>query len=133
MFARKCLMLTSVSSVGYALYPRRCYASAVKCLKHESYRESYREKFEKLNKDDKCLVIEKYKQELTKAFGHSQVVSNLSTETIEDLHYILKMFSKPLSLELRILLRKKILPYLEESKEETQRFYEYILKYYEVM
>ena len=131
MLARRVFALTSLSSAVHAVYPRRCYAEghAVKCVK----RETYRERFEKLNKDDKCLVVEKYQKELTKAFGHSQVVSNLSTETIEDLHYILTLYSKPLSPEMRILLRKKILPYLEESKEETQRFYEYILKYYDVL
>lgn len=131
MLARRVFALTSLSSAVHAVYPRRCYAEghAVKCVK----RETYRERFERLNNDDKYLVLEKYKEELTKAFGHSHVISILPSDTIEDLHYVLTLYHKPLSPERRILLRKKMLTYLEKSNEETQKFYEYILKYYNVL
>lgn len=126
MFPLRCFVATSLA---YGVFPRKSYAScsAVKCVKHESYRE----KFDKLNKEDNVLVIEQCKKELTKAFGHSHVISQLPTETIDELHYIL--YTKPLSPEMRILLRKKILPYLESSSEDAQKLYEYILKYYDVI
>lgn len=125
---RRCLMLTSVSSIAY---PRRSYAASqvLKAVNNESYRE----RFEKLNESDNKLVLEKYKQELTRTFGHPQVVSTLSNETINDLHYILALYSKPLSPEMRINLRNKLLPYLEKSDKETQKLFEYILKYYDVL
>lgn len=128
MLMRRCLMFASVSTLSY---PRRSYAAS-QVLK-ASHTESYRERFEKLNESDNKLVIEKYTNELTRAFGHSHVVSTLSKETITDLHYILVLYTKPLSPERRIILRKQILPYLESSDKETQKLFEYILKYYNVL
>lgn len=131
MLARRLFALTSLSSAVHTVYPRRCYAEghAVKCVK----RESYRERFEQLNNDDRYLVLEKYKEDLTKAFGHLHVVSILPSETIEDLHYVLALYTKPLSPERRIRLRNKMLTYLERSDEETRKFYEYIVKYYDIL
>lgn len=124
MFARRSLML------GYAstfVYPRRSFAAS------SIIKSSYRDIFQKSNEDDKKLVIEKYKKDLTKTFGHSKVIENLKTDTIEDLHWILVMYKKPLSPERRISLRKTILPYLESSDKETQMLFEYILKYYNIL
>lgn len=128
MLMRKCLMFASLSAMSC---PRRCYAAS-QVIKAATT-ESYRQRFERLNESDNKLVIEKYKKELTKAFGHSQVISTLSDETINELHYVLKMYYKPLSPEMRIILRKKLLPYLESKDKETQKLFEYILKYYEVL
>lgn len=127
MLPLRCFVATSLA---YGAFHSRSYASSnvVRCVKHESYRE----KFEKLNREDKSLVIDKYKVELTKAYGHSHVISQLPIEIVEDLHYVLVLYTKPLSPERRISLRNKILPYLEDSDEESQKFYEYILKYYDV-
>jgi hypothetical protein len=128
MLARRILALASVSLVVHTIYPRRCYAES-NVVKSESYRE----RFERLNNDDRYLVLEQYKEKLTKVFGHSHIVSILPSDTIEDLYYVLALYSKPLSPERRILLRNKMLTYLERSNEETQKFYEYILKYYDVL
>jgi hypothetical protein len=124
MLLRRCLMLASVSACAY---PRTSYATSYVT------KSSYRERFEKLNESDNQIVLENYKKELTRAFGHSHIVSSLSNETINDLHYILVLYSKPLSPERRIMLRKRILPYLESSDKDTQKFFEYILKYYDVL
>lgn len=128
MFAKRCFMITSISSLAY---PRRSYASshAVKSYK----RESYRERIQKLNQEDKILVHENYKRELSKAYGYAHVISILPSDVIEELHYIYVLYSKPLSPERRILLRNKILPYLESSKNEEQLFYEHLLKYYDLI
>jgi hypothetical protein len=131
MFAKRCLMITSVSSLAYGGYPRRSYASshAVKSFK----RDSYRERIEKLNQEDKILIHENYKKELKKAYGFSHVISILPTDVIEELHYIYVLYNKPLSPERRIILRNKILPYLEKSKNEEKLFYEHLLTYYDVI
>lgn len=128
MFTKRCLIMTSVSPLVYGGYPRRSYASShvVKCVKPESYRE----RIEKLNLEDKILVLENYKKELKKAYGYPHVISILSADDIEELHYIYVMYSKPLSPERRISLRKILLPYLEGSPKEEQKFYEHLLKYY---
>lgn len=125
---RRCLMLSSVPSLTYYMYPRRCCAESrtVKC-------ESYRERFEVLNNEDRNLVLEKYKDEIAKAYGHSNIVSTLPSDVIDELHYILILYSKPLSPERRIMLRKKILPYMEKSDAKTQQFYENILEYYDLL
>jgi hypothetical protein len=129
MFARRMFALTSLSSIAHSAYPRRCHAETHKSVKCASYRD----RFEQLNNKDKILVIEKYKNELTRTFGHSNIISHLPSDTVEQLHYILVLYSKPLSPERRIALRKTILPHLENSNGETQRFFEYILKYYDVL
>lgn len=128
MFAKRSLLLTSVSSFAF---PRRCYASshAVKSYK----RESYRDRIQKLNQEDKILVHENYKKELKKAYGYAHVISILPSDVIEELHYIYVLYSKPLSPERRIILRNKILPYLESSQKEEQLFYEHLLKYYDLI
>lgn len=128
MLVRRCLMFASVSA---SVCPRRSHAASQ--ILQASKAESYRERFEKLNESDNQLVLEKYKNEIIRTFGHSQVVSSLSDETIGDLHYILVMYSKPLSPERRIRLRKLILPHLENSDEDTQKLFEYVLKYYDVL
>ena len=128
MLVRRCLMFASVSA---SVCPRRSHAASQ--ILQASKAESYRERFEKLNESDNQLVLEKYKKEITRTFGHSQVVSSLSDETINDLHYILIMYSKPLSPERRITLRKLILPYLESYDKETEKLFEYILKYYDLL
>lgn len=117
-------MLGYVSTFAY---PRRSFAAS------SIIKSSYREIFQKSNEDDKKLVIEKYKKDLTKTFGHSKVIENLKTDTIEDLHWILIMYKKPLSSERRINLRKTILPYLESSDKETQKLFEYVLKHYDIL
>jgi hypothetical protein len=124
MLVRRCLMLASVST---CVYPRRSYAAS------HVVSSSYRERFQKLNESDNQLVLENYKNELTKAFGHPHVVSALPTDTIKELHYILVLYSKPLGPERRIMLRKILLPYLESSNEESQKLFKYILKYYDVL
>lgn len=128
MFAKRCFMITSISSLAY---PRRSYASshAVKSYK----RESYRERIQKLNEEDKVLVNENYRKELKKVYGFPHVISILPSDVIQELYYIYVLYSKPLCPERRILLRNKILPYLESSKSEEQLFYEHLLKYYDII
>ena len=128
MFAKRCFVITSISSLAY---PRRSYASshAVKSYK----RESYRERIQKLNEEDKVLVNENYRKELKKVYGFPHVISILPSDVIQELYYIYVLYSKPLSPERRILLRNKILPYLESSKSEEQLFYEHLLKYYDII
>lgn len=103
------------------VYPRKVYAIS-----------SYREQFQRLNEKDNALVIEKYKEDLIRTFGHSKVISNLDRNLIDELHYIQVMYNKPLSPEQKIYLRKKFLPYLENQNKEQQKFFEYIAKYYEL-
>lgn len=124
MLVRRCFMFASVSAVSY---PRRSYAAS------SIVKSSYRDIFQKANEDDKQLILEKYKKDLSKAFGHSHVVESLKSDTIEELHYILVLYSKPLSPERRISLRKMALPYLESSDKDIQKLFEYILKYYDVL
>lgn len=132
MFMRRGIIFATVSA---SMYPRRCHANSYipKATNSDSSQKSYRQRFEKQNEIDNKLVIENYKQEITKVFGHPQVVSTLSTQTIRDLHFILVLYSKPLSPERRISLRKEFLPYLENSDKDTQKLFKYILKYYDVL
>jgi hypothetical protein len=76
--------------------------------------------------------MNKYRAELSEKFGYPEVVSALDHDTINDLHHVLKMYKKPLSPEMRIILRNKMLPYLEKSHAETQQFFESILAYYQL-
>jgi hypothetical protein len=94
---------------------------------------NYRERIEQLNKIDESHKIRKYKEELSKTFGHSQVVSTLKEDMIDDLHYILVMYSKPLRVEQRISLRHRILKHLENPNHDAQKLLEYMMKYYEVL
>lgn len=128
MFAKRSLLLTSTSSLAY---PRRCYASSHAAKNYKC--QSYRERIQKLNQEDKILVHENYKKELRKAYGYAHVISILPSDVIEELHYIYALYSKPLSPERRILLRNKILPYIESSPKEEQLFYEHLLKYYDLI
>lgn len=117
-------MFATVSSLSYGVRPRICHALP---------RDSYRERFQKLNQEDSLLVTAKYKKDLTKAFGYSHIISALPSNVIDDLHYIYVLYTKPLSPERRMMLRNKILPLLESADEGTQEFYEHLLKYYEVL
>jgi hypothetical protein len=127
MFAKRSLLLTSTSSLAYP----RCYATSHAAKNYKC--QSYRERIQKLNQEDKILVNENYKKELRKAYGYAHVISILPSDVIEELHYIYALYSKPLSPERRILLRNKILPYIESSPKEEQLFYEHLLKYYDLI
>lgn len=94
---------------------------------------TYRERIEQLNRLDKVCIADKYKEELTKAFGYPHVVASLNLDAIDDLHFILTVYSKPLSPEQRIRLRNKFLSYIENTEGDTQRFFEDLLTYYEVL
>lgn len=127
MFASRCL----VASVTSALCFRRSYAN------NNTITSTYRERFEKLNEEDFSRVNKKHKADLINKFGYQDIIDKLDNEVIDDLHFISVMYTKPLSPERRIMLRKKILPYIEDTIDkqdnETQSFYEHILKYYEVL
>ena len=94
---------------------------------------SYRERFEKLDREDGICITNKYKEELSRKFGHQQVIASLNKELIDELHYILVMYVKPLSPERRVSLRRLLLPHLESSESDTLRFFEHLLEYYEVL
>lgn len=127
MLVRKCLYLAPAT---FILYPRKVMAlndtTPVRMA-------SYRERFEKMDKDDNTLVYNNYKSDLIKKFGHTEIISRLDNALIDDLHYMLVLYNKPLNPENRISIRRKILPLLETGDEETVRFFEYYLKYYDVL
>lgn len=43
------------------------------------------------------------------------------------------MYTKPLSAQMRIYLRKRLLPLLEKSEGETLELYKHIAEYYDIM
>lgn len=121
---KRSILFASVSAVAY---PRRSLSTS-----HVG-KSSYRDMFQKMNESDNQLILENTKKELTKTFGHPHVISTLSNEIINELHYILIVYTKPLIPERRIKLRNFALPYLEGSDKDKQKFFEYILKYYDIL
>lgn len=117
-----------IAPVAFSLYPRKAYASHTHTPK-----STYRQRFEQLNHEDNQLVISNYRAELSKEFGYSHVIANLDKSIIDELHYILVLYSKPLSPERRIMIRNKFLPFLESSDDETIKFFEHVLSYYGVL
>lgn len=124
MFAKRFLYLAPVS--GIVFHRKTAYAAS-----HPPVVKSYyRDRFEQLNKEDKFLIIESYKSDLSKKFGYSHIIAGLDNDIVEHLHYVLAMYTKPLSPERRIALRNRMLPYLEKSDGETLQFFEHLLTYY---
>lgn len=123
MFTRR---LCVAMPVAIGMYPRKAYAHPVKV--------SYRDHFEKLNATDEKIVRAKYREELTKKCGFPHIIASLDDDTINELHYIYVVYSKPLNAERRIRLRNFLLPFLEniEEKEKHELFLA-IAKHYEVL
>jgi hypothetical protein len=123
MFAKRFLYLAPVS--GIVFHRKAAYASQSPVMK-----SNYRDRFEQLNKEDTVLIIERYKSDLSKNFGYPHIIAGLDNDIVEHLHYVLALYTKPLSPERKISLRKYMLPHLEKSEGETLQFFEHLLTYY---
>ena len=126
MFVRRCMRLAPIIAIAY---PHKAQARALRTTQQASYREQ----FEKANNEDNKVVIQTYRDKLIKKYGYADVIATFSDDEVKELHYIFDMYTKPLSAQMRIYLRGRLLPLLEKSKGDTLDLYKYIAEYYEIM
>lgn len=77
--------------------------------------QDIRKTFEEKNKEDTVLVLKQYQKNISGAFPY---LANKITdpEILEELDYIQVMYKKPIGAERRILLRNKILRFIENKE-----------------
>lgn len=132
MFVRRCMMLAPVVAIAY---PHKAQARVLRTTQQaqQAQQASYREQFDKANNEDNKVVIQTYRDKLIKKYGYADVIATFSDDEVKELHYIFDMYTKPLSAQMRIYLRGRLLPLLEKSKGDTLELYKYIAEYYEIM
>jgi hypothetical protein len=92
---------------------------------------NYRKHFQKLNEVDEKLCISNDRRELFEKYGHASAIAKIDDTMINDLHYIMVMYNKPLSPRRRIQLRNTIVPLFDTNDNDLISFAKYILDYYE--
>ncbi len=91
----------------------------------------YRNRIEKLNKVDEQICLSNNRNDLLKKYGNEKAINKMDKRTVDEFHYIMVMYDKPLTPHRRIMLRKTLIPIFESNDEDLIAFGEFMLQFYD--